>query len=295
MRALTILLLLCVGCGGAPLPENDPVMTAGEAMSLPSPAADHRVPYGSDPLHFGDLRLPDGAGPHPVAVVIHGGCWLAQYDLEYMGGLAASLTEAGIATWSIEYRRIGDEGGGWPGTFVDVGAATDHLHSIANEFNLDLDRVVAIGHSAGGHLALWLAGRTRLQADDPLSSESPQLLKGAVALAGIPDLAGFSSPDGCGSAVPDLLGGDPAEIGDRIVSTSPIEMVPFGIPQTLIIGERDPIVPREQAVAFRDAARVAGDVVQIIEIEGAGHFELVNPSHRAMEKVRAAVLELIDR
>ena len=161
-------------------------MTAGDALALPRPEPTARLAYGPQLLQFGELRVPDGDGPHPVAVVIHGGCWLAEYDLGYMSALADGLTRDGVATWSIEYRRVGDDGGGWPGTFLDVAAAADSLVYLARDYDLDLDRVVAVGHSAGGHLALWLAARHRLQSDDPLRGRSPLRLSGVVALAGIP-------------------------------------------------------------------------------------------------------------
>src|SRR5438132_9320670 len=118
-----------------------------------------RIAYGPDRFQFGDLRLPSGSGPRPVAIVIHGGFWREKYDLEYIVPVCEALTAAGVVTWNLEYRRIGNAGGGWPGTFEDVAAGADHLHSLAHEFNLDLNRVIAIGHSAGGHLAFWLASR----------------------------------------------------------------------------------------------------------------------------------------
>src|SRR5215813_5200034 len=133
----------------------------------PAPPADHRLAYGSNEFEFGELRLPKSPGPYPVAVIIHGGCWMSQYGLTYMGHLSAALTEAGVATWSIEYRRIGNQGGGWPGTFEDAARATDHLRTLAKSYPLDLNRVIAIGHSAGGHLALWLAERKNLPKNSP--------------------------------------------------------------------------------------------------------------------------------
>ena len=139
------------------------------------PTAHARIPYGSDPLNVGDLRLPAGDGPHPVAVVIHGGFWRAKYTLEHIGHLCAALTAEGIATWSVEYRRLGDEGGGWPNTMLDVGAATDHLREIAPQYKLDLDRVVVMGHSAGGHLAAWVASRHRIPETSDLYMPSPLL------------------------------------------------------------------------------------------------------------------------
>jgi acetyl esterase/lipase len=227
-------------------------------------------------------------------IVIHGGCWLAEYDLGHISGLANALTDAGVATWSVEYRRVGNEGGGWPGTFQDVANAADHLFEIAAERELDLDRAAAIGHSAGGHLALWLAGRKWLDVDDRLRGDGPLALNGVVALAGIPDLAAYSSPEGCGAAVARLLGGEPTEMPDRLQRGSPIAMVPFGIRQTMVIGELDSIVPASQALDFAAAARQMGDVIEVTTIPRAGHFELVDPSHPAFAAIRRAVLNAIE-
>ncbi len=269
------------------------VMTASDALALPRPVADHRLAYGAGPLQFGELRLPSGGGPHPVAVVVHGGCWLAEYDLGHVSSLAAALAEAGVATWSVEYRRVGDDGGGWPGTFLDVAAAADHLRALAAEFHLDPDRVVAVGHSAGGHLALWLAARHRLPPDDPLRGRYPLPLVGVVALAGIPDLAAYAAPAGCGAAVPGLLGGAPDEVPERLRRASPIELVPLGVPQTLVVGELDTIVPAGHARSYAVAARSAGDRVDVRELPDLGHFELIAPASTAWPSVRDAVLEMV--
>ncbi len=273
--------------------EKPSVMSAADALALPRPVADQVISYGDHELQIGELRLPAGQGPHPVAVVVHGGCWLAEYDLGYVSGLAAALNEAGVATWSIEYRRVGDLGGGWPGTFADVAAATDFLRVIAADHDLDVDRVVTIGHSAGGHLALWLAGRQWLDIDDSLRGEAPLRIGGVVALAGIPDLAAYASTTGCGAAVGELLGGEPAEVPERVGRASPIELLPLGIPLTLVIGELDTIVPAEQAYAYEQAARRMGDTVKIREVSGAGHFELVDPQRAAFDAVLDAVKEVV--
>lgn len=269
-----------------------PPMSTGEALALPRPAPDRRLDYGPDELNFGELRLPDGPGPFPVVIVIHGGCWLAEYDLGYISGLAARLTEAGIATWSIEYRRVGDRGGGWPGTFADVAAAADALRGFAADHNLDLERVAVVGHSAGGHLALWLGARPGLDPDDPLRGADPLRVRGVVSLAGITDLAAFTSRDGCGSAVPGLLGGEPSDHPERLARCSPIAMPHSSIPEILVVGGRDPIVPRSQAESYVDS-RSKG-AVQLIEIEGAGHFELIDPNHPSWNSVRLAVVTALD-
>jgi len=277
----------------AAVSEPPRLMTAADLGSLPRPAADHRIPYGSDPLQLGELRLPDGAGPHPVAILLHGGCWLAAYDLGYVSALAEALAETGVASWSVEYRRVGDDGGGWPGTFTDVAAAADFVRRLALTHPLDPQRVVAVGHSAGGHLALWLAGRARLADGDELRGRAPLPLRGVVALAGITDLAAYNAPSGCGSAVPGLLGGSPDDIPERLRRASPIAMLPLAAPVVLVTGEHDQIVPAAQAGSFAAAAVAAGDRVELREVPGAGHFELVDPTHPAFGVVRAAVLELL--
>ena len=289
---ILFLVLASIACGGQ-MSEKPAVMSAADALALPQPAADEVISYGNDALQKAELRLPAGDGPYPVVIVVHGGCWLAEYDLGHISGLAAALTEAGMATWSIEYRRVGDAGGGWPGTFADVAAATDFLREIADDHDLDLERVVTVGHSAGGHLALWLAGRRWLAIDDPLRGEAPLRIGGVVSLAGIPDLAAYASTTGCGAAVSELLDGDPTEVPDRVGRASPIELLPLGIPLILVTGEFDTVVPVDQAQSFQRAARQMGDEVEIREVGGAGHFELVDPGQTAFAVVRDAVIDVV--
>jgi acetyl esterase/lipase len=275
-------------------PSEPSLISVAEALAMPQPAPDHRVEYGPDPLQLGELRLPAGSGRFPVAIIIHGGCWLSAYDLGYMSGLAAALTEEGVATWSLEYRRVGDDGGGWPGTFLDVALGADYLTQLAERFPLDLDRVVVIGHSAGGHLALWLAARSRLATTSPLYQDAPLHLQGVVSLAGIPDLAAYSADEGCGASVPRLLGGRPESVGERLRQASPIELLPLGVEQRLLTGSHDTTVPPALARAYAKSAEAAGDTVTVVEIPAAGHFELVAPSSSAWQAVRKAVLDLCD-
>ena len=289
------MMLMMLGPTDGPAADPPPmaIMTTAEAMALPQPEADHVVAYGPDPLHFGELRLPAGPGPHPVAVVVHGGCWLADYGLGYMSGFAAALTEAGIATWSLEYRRVGDDGGGWPGTFRDVGRGADHLRSLADEFDLDLARIVAVGHSAGGQLALWLAARAGLDTDDELRGADPLPIAGVVSVAGIADLAAYAAPEGCGAAVAPLLGGDPADVPERTSRVSPVARVPLGVPQHLIVGAADPIVPPDHVRRYAAVAEQAGDRVEVVVIPSAGHVATVTPHREPFTVVLRAVRSVL--
>jgi acetyl esterase/lipase len=270
------------------------IVTWEKISGLPAPEADKRISYGDDSLNFGDLRLPRGPGPHPLAVVIHGGCWRSESDLRHASHLSAALTKDGIATWTIEYRRIGDAGGGWPGTFADVARGTDYVRTLASRFPLDLSRVVLVGHSAGGQLALWLAGRRNLPQDSPLVSTDPMRVRGVVALAGITDLRSFSVGSAyCNASVAPLLGGTPDKVPERYAQASPIELVPLGVPQRLLHGSLDRFVPVEQSLGFARRAKEKGDDAEALLIEGAGHFDLIAPFAPAWTRVEQAVISLL--
>jgi acetyl esterase/lipase len=278
---------------------TDPVsaqslMTSQDLLGLKQPPADHTIAYGPAPQQLGELRLPKGPGPHPVVVLVHGGCWQVPWGLDHVRSLAAALTAEGYATWSLEYRRLGDPGGGWPGTFEDVARGADHLREVAKEHALDLDRAAAVGHSAGGHLALWLAGRHRLPESSRLYVPSPLPLRGVVSLAGIADLLAGARDGVCGDAILQMLGGPPREHPDRLRQASPVELMPLGVPQRVVCGARDDIVPIDQARAHEAAARRSGDRVVVEVVEGAGHFELVNPASVAWPAVVDAVRSLLE-
>jgi acetyl esterase/lipase len=262
-----------------------------EILVRPAPPADTRVSYGANEFQFGELRLPKGAGPHPVAIVIHGGCWMSQYGLSYMGHLSAALVEAGVATWSVEYRRIGNQGGGWPGTFDDVSRAADHLRMLAKTYPLDLNRVIATGHSAGGHLALWLATRKNLPQDSPVYSSDPLPLRGVVSLAGITDLRRTGTA--CDANVAQLMGGSAKDKAADYNQASPIELLPLGIPYAIVQGDSDTIIPLAMAKDYADAAKKKGDDAKLIVIEKAGHFEVVDPKSFAWAAVKDEVLALL--
>lgn len=247
------------------------------------PAADARIAYGKDPLQFGDLRVPNGDGPHPVAIVIHGGFWRAAYNLEHIGHLCAALAQVGVATWSLEYRRIGNPGGGWPGTLADVEAGAKHLQVIAIPYHLHLNRVIATGHSAGGHLALWLGSRKNIG------------LRGIVSLAGVADLRRAWELKLSNTVVADFLGGSPDDVPERYRAASPIELLPLGIPQKLLHGTKDTNVPYEISKNYVAAALAHGDNAELITLEDADHFQLIDPRTKEFTRVQKAVLDLLKR
>jgi acetyl esterase/lipase len=259
-----------------------------EILRRPPPPADRRLPYGKAPQQFGDLRLPKGpAGvAFPVVVVLHGGCWLAEYGHEYMGHLSADLTAGGVATWTLEYRRLGEEGGGWPGTFDDIADGIDHLRQLARDYPLDLGRVVVTGHSAGGHLALWAGGRGRLSTGSPLHRPNPLPLAGLVPIAGLTDLT--LPGTACDAELPRIRG--PLE---SLTETSPRAMLPLGVPVTLIQGEADTAVPALQATSYATAAAAKGDRPQLVLLPDADHFVVVDPTSSVWPRIRAEILGMV--
>lgn len=264
-----------------------------DILTRRAPSADLRLRYGPGRWHFGDLRLPSGAGPHPVVLAIHGGYWRALYGLEYFGHACAALTAAGYATWNIEYRRLGNWGGGWPGTFTDVALATDFLRTLARSYPLDLARVVTLGHSAGGHLALWTAARARIPATAPLATPDPLRVHAAVALAGVVDLRRAWELRLSGGVTRRLVGGTPERYPERYAAASPIELLPLGLRQTLLHGAEDSIVPLEISVRYVAAAQARGDTAELLTLPGVGHFEPVDPTSAAWPAVQAAVATLV--
>lgn len=237
---------------------------------------------------FGTLWLPMGPGPHPVVVLIHGGCWLAQLPgLELMDHLAGDLRARGFAVWNLEYRRLGDAGGGYPGTFLDTAAGIGHLRTFAAQYRLDLSRTVVVGHSAGGHLALWFAASRRLPRASALSHSAPFPLRAVVTLAGINDLAAFrdAGPGICGEPeTVDRLIGTRAR-HNAYADTSPTALLPLGIRQIVVAGTDDDIVPARFGRDYAARAKTLGDDVRFVPIAGAGHFDLIDPTSAAWSQV----------
>jgi acetyl esterase/lipase len=252
-------------------------LAAQSILDLPPAPAGERIAYSADQFQFGELRVPSGAGPHPVAIVIHGGYWRSAYDLAHLGHFCEALKREGIATWSVEYRRLGNRGGGFPGTFDDVASGAAHLKKIPAARHLDLDRVVATGHSAGGQLVLWLAKQRVIE------------LKRVIPLAPVADLRRAFELHLSDTVVADLLGGSPAKVPERYRSASPIELVPLGVEQRVIHGLNDNVVPISLSRDYVAAARSHGDDSTLTEVPGAGHFELIDPRSSAWDVVKKAV------
>jgi acetyl esterase/lipase len=253
-----------------------------------------RLAYGPAPLQFGDLYVPNEPGLYPIVILIHGGYWRARYGLDLMNSLAEDLAKRGYAAWNIEYRRVGNPGGGWPGTFLDVALATDFLRKLAPSYTLDLQRVVPIGHSAGGHLALWLAARPRIplfvhnsplagsqQPGDNEETAAPLMLAGAISLAGVVDLEMAWRLQLSNGAVVGLLGGSFTDVPERYRAASPAAMLPLGVPQVLIHGTNDDSVPLQVSQAYTKSARAVNDPVTFIELEGVDHFDMIDPHSHA--------------
>jgi len=258
-----------------------------------------RIAWGPETEQFGELRLPPGEGPFPVAVVVHGGCWQSIAGLDYMDAFAEALNRVGWATWSVEFRRIDQPGGAWPGILEDVAAAADHLWTLAGEYPLDLDRVVAAGHSSGGHLALWLSVRGNLPEDGPrgprLRGAIPLPVHGVLGLAPIADLVDYDRYTRCGPrAATAFLGEDPSAGGERFAVSDPASLAPASAPHLLLMGELDPIVPPPHGEAYAARARPRGQEVRVITIPGAGHFELVAPWTPAWEGVEPTIREFLN-
>jgi len=215
----------------------------------------------------------------PVVVLVHGGFWRAHRTLDLMRPLAASLRHAGFAVWNLEYRAVGHDGGGWPGTLCDVAAGVDAVADLADVHPMDLDRVALVGHSAGGQLVLWAAGDRALpDVAVPAARVRPALV---VSLAGVCDLDAADVADLGDSAVRGFLGGGPDAVPHRYRSASPAALVPLGVPQVLIHGDADRKVPIAQSQRYARAAVDAGDRVALVELPGEDHMALVDPDSAA--------------
>lgn len=256
--------------------------SAEDILSKPQPQPDERVAYATGPNQFMEVRLPHATGPHRALINIHGGFWRAKYDLVHAGHLCEALRQAGLATFNLEYRRVGNSGGGWPGTFADIRAAYRFIQQKSKTFQLDVDRLVVMGHSAGSQLALCLA------AHEPS-------LQGVISLAGVVDLRKAFTLHLSNDAVVEFMGGAPDKVPEHFAEADPMEeKLPQATKQWLIHGTIDDIVPVQFSRDYVSQKKAKGENAMLVEIPHAGHFDLINPNSDAFKKVKATVLSAID-
>ena len=246
-------------------------MQSEDILSKQPPKADQRLSYGADANQFVDVRLPAGKGPHPIVFFIHGGYWRAKYDLTYAGHLCHALKAAGIATWNVEYRRVGNPGGGWPGTFEDIRHAFRALQE-RERGTFDLNRLCVAGHSAGGQLALCLAAFEKS-------------VNRVFSLAGVLDLRRGWDLHLSNDAVAQFLGGSPSDVPDHYREASPAEQHIPHATQKLIHGTVDDSVPYEISQSYAERKKKAGESVELITMAKIGHFEIVDPQSSVWPRV----------
>ncbi|WP_078546830.1 alpha/beta hydrolase family protein [Litchfieldia alkalitelluris] len=248
-----------------------------------------KIYYGEHESQFGVLRVPENLESCPVIVLIHGGFWQARYNLEENNPIAEDLTKRGFATWNIEYRRVGEDGGGWTGTFNDGISAINYLYRIKESFPLDISNVTVIGHSAGGHLALWLGSRIQASSkDNGAFNELTVAFQKVISLAGVTDLVKMwkiHDQKGMRSHVANLLGGTPDEVNERYKLTSPAELVPIKVEQVLIHGESDRHVPVDLSRDYYNYAKEKGENVKLVILPDIEHFKIIKPTSPAWTSV----------
>ncbi len=247
-----------------------------------------RIAYGSHPSQFSELWRPSGPSPWPVVVMIHGGSWSESTDCTFMHDVARDLADHGVAVWNIEYRRLGQRGGGWPGTFTDVAAAIDDLVGRADEVQVDPDRLVLVGHSAGGQLALWAGAGDGLTPGSPVRAPR-STPRAVVALAPVADLARCATEGLVDGSCAAVLGGMPDQVPERYAVASPQQRLPLGVPQRLFHGTVDDVVPLDYSRSYVSAAQAAGDDAALTEQADANHFTVLQPASPAWGQVRATI------
>lgn len=284
--AVTSVFLALVGC------MSPRLMTVDDLALLERAAPGVRISYGEDPLQYGELLIPrNGTGRFPAVIWIHGGCWLAPFTISHSRALAQALVAEGYAVWNLEYRRVGDTGGGWPNTFLDVARGADHLRVLATTYPIDLSRVIVGGHSAGGQLALWLAGRAKIETGSEVYTADPLMPTAILALAPGAGLSALQHKQTCGGVVDKLVGGAPQDFPERFAAVEPERLLPLRVPQSILVGRHDDLT--WLGTAYFEAARARGEgQIRLIELPASGHFEMINPASSTWPLVRGALRSL---
>jgi acetyl esterase/lipase len=275
--ALSALLLSGAAAVAAP-------MTVQDYLALSGPAPTATIAYGSAPSQFAELFRPDGPGPFPVVILVHGGCWTIEFGgITQMRNVAGALAARGIAVWNVEYRRTDEAGGGYPGTYQDIHAALASLALQGPRYQLDTSRVVAMGHSAGGQLVQWIAGRSRIPASSPLYQAKVLPVRQIISLGGLADLRREKDliKSSCGRDMEQLAGLPSASRPDVFSDTNAADLMPNGSRTVLITGERDTISPPRAAHDYAARARAAGDQAEVLILPGASHYDEIAASSPA--------------
>lgn len=267
-------------------------MKLDDYLALTGPAPTAHLPYGPAPSQYAELFLPQGSGPFPVAVLVHGGCWTSKFGgITQLRNMAGALAARGIAVWNVEYRRSDEPGGGYPGTYQDMHAALDLLASQAPARKLDLKRIVAVGHSAGGQLVQWMAGRAKIPASSPLYRANPLPVPAVVSLGGLADLRNEAAliKESCGRDTAELAGTPSKERPDVFVDTNAAELAPNGSRTWLVTGELDTISPPRVAHDYAARVRKLGDVAEVVILPGASHYDEVAATSPAWPRVLGVI------
>ena len=266
-----------------------PVQGAGqvsfsEIQALEYSAPNEVVPYGAGEHQFAEYWHPGTLEP-ALVILIHGGCWSNEYGLDHIRALASKLKGSGYAVWSTEYRRVGDVGGGWPGTFEDIADSLNYTDKLSN---INQHAKFVMGHSAGGHLALWVAAAGHLPLESPLGKRMKTQIQGAIGLAPIADLAAYSLGDNsCEVVTEKLMGGSAIDLAERYALGSPSALLP-SIDSILIHGEGDTIVNISQSQRYAASSSRAS----IIPLKGLGHFDMINPEGPVFDRIIEALVRL---
>lgn len=267
-------------------------MVLADYLALRGPAPDARYAYGGAPSQFAELFRPAGAGPFPVVILLHGGCWTVQFGgISQMHNMAGALKAQGIAVWNVEYRRVDEAGGGYPGMYQDVAAALERLRAEAPAQRLDLGRLALVGHSAGGHLAQWAAARARLPRASVLYQPDPLAVPAVISLGGLADLRHEEAliKSSCERDMVQLTGQASAARPDVFADTSPAELLPAGVHTVLIHGQFDTVSPPRVGADYARRARAAGETAELIVLPGASHYDEVAASSPAWRIVGAEI------
>lgn len=277
-----------------PTQPSADLLTRSDVIAMKPVPATQRFAYGEHAGQWIDAYLPTGnPSPYPGAILLHGGCWRNTVSAAYLGAMGRALAEHGIAAFNVEYRRLG-AGGGWPATCLDVAAAIDLIFERSDRFRLAADRVALVGHSAGGHLALWSAARHHLPGGAPGARREALPVRGVVALAGMPDLADAHARGICQDAVQQFLGVDPDRAAEPLALASPAELPPTAAPHLHLVGDLDQVVPAVYVRAAVERMRAAGQATHLSIVPASGHMEPAIPTTGAWPDVLEAIQAAID-